>query len=127
MAAAKKTDDECDTQDKAGEDILVAGPRLVPVPTPVINSPLRDKTLISLNDSHYDLDTTLATINFDLPISTASKNVSSNLLPCLTTESDPDLTRYETSPKPSEAIDEECDYVTVDCTNYALPAAIVTS
>ena len=142
--AAQKTDD---TQDKtaAAEDIpLVSGPTLVPVPAAVINSPLRDKTLISLNDTHYDLDRTLASLSFDLPISSdtvstapvsTNDTVSTNLLPSLTaaaaSETDTDLTRYETSPKPSEAIDDEFDdegdYVTLDCSNYALPSAIVTS
>ena len=39
----------------------------------------------------------------------------------------PDPEPGDTSPKPSEAIDDECDFVTLDSSVYALPSSIETS
>ena len=40
---------------------------------------------------------------------------------------EPELEMFETSPKPSDAIDEEYDYVTVDSSVLALPSSFETS
>ena len=40
---------------------------------------------------------------------------------------EPELEMFETSPKPSDAIDEEYDYVTVDSSVLALPSSFDTS
>jgi len=39
----------------------------------------------------------------------------------------PDPEPGDTSPKPSEAIDDECDFVTLDSSVYALPSSFETS
>ena len=110
---------------------------LVPVPVMAPNSPLRNNSLHSLNpvpvSVNYNLEETLRRISFDLPIAPESHqdkktepndtddgmNVRDEFDPC------------ETSPKPSEAIDDECDdteeYVTLDTSILALPSTIDTS
>ena len=119
---------------------------LVPVPNIAPNSPLRNNSLHSLKpvpvSVNYNFEETLRRISFDLPIApvslqddkaeandndkddevdTSYMNVRDEFDPC------------ETSPKPSEAIDDECDdteeYVTLDLDTsvLALPSAIDTS
>ena len=88
-----------------------------PVPGPVLvthsNSPMRQENslhnLTNTNniDLHFDLDK----ISFDLPIYT---------------DDGQDDFYCETSPKPSEAIDDEDDFVTLDTSVLALPSSIQT-
>ena len=109
---------------------------LVPLPHIVPNSPLRNSSLHSLKPVSVDFnfDETLRRISFNLPI--ASDSHQDN-------KEDPndkedegmnvrdEFDTCETSPKPSEAIDDECDdteeYVTLDTSVLALPSAIDTS
>lgn len=115
---------------------------LVPVPVIAPNSPLRNNSLHSLKpvpvSINYNFEETVRRISFDLPIAPesnqddktetndrdeevdhSSMNVRDEFEPC------------KTSPKPSEAIDDECDdteeYVTLDTSVLALPSAIDTS
>ena len=64
------------------------------------------------------------TVDWDLETIT-----SFDLLPVhvLTDLPAPDPEPGDTSPKPSEAIDDECDFVTLDSSVYALPSSIETS
>ena len=115
---------------------------LVPVPIIAPSSPLRNNSLHSLKpvpvSVNYNFEETARRISFDLPIApefrqddkdetndkdeevdNCSMNVRDEFEPC------------KTSPKPSEAIDDECDdteeYVTLDTSVLALPSAIDTS
>jgi len=128
-------DDVHDVPDSAmvdvGEDGLQDVAALVPVPVQVTNSPLRDNSLHSLNhvpSLNFDLDNTFRSINLLQPLSNITVSTDptefSDLL-------DADATDVcETSPKPSEAIDDEYDdadeYVTLDTSVLALPSAFET-
>ena len=114
---------------------------LVPVPILVTNSPLRDNSLHSLNPVpapvNFNFEETLRKISFDLPIAPETNQdyntepadredgVVTSSLSVGGPECDP------TSPKASEAIDDECDdteeYVTLDTSVLALPSSIDTS
>lgn len=109
---------------------------LVPLPHIVPNSPLRNSSLHSLKPVSVDFnfDETLRRISFDLPIASDSHqdnkedpNDKEDEVMNVRDEFD----TCETSPKPSEAIDDECDdteeYVTLDTSVLALPSAIDTS
>ena len=114
-----------------GEDGLQDVAALVPVPVQVTNSPLRDNSLHSLNhvpSLNFDLDNTFRSINLLQPLSNITVSTDptefSDLLDADTTDV------CETSPKPSEAIDDEYDdadeYVTLDTSVLALPSAFET-
>ena len=109
------------------------GQVLVPVPVAMSNSPAREYSLQSLNEVPHnfdvDFDSTLHSISLDAP-------VSINIPPVVATKTacNFDNERFETgfdqheiSPKPSEAIDNEYDYVTLDSSVFALPTSIETS
>ena len=128
-------------------DLLGAVEALIPVPILVTNSPLRGNCLQSLNevpDSYdIDLDSTLQTIKFQLQTSdttlslppanfvivpqSASDDVDNDQNNYSNELREPELEMFETSPKPSDAIDDEYDYVTVDSSVLALPSSFETS
>jgi len=120
---------------KDGDVLVPDVPALVPVPGHVTNSPLRDNMLHSLNNAtptvpdgiSYDLDKTLATISLEIPpISSESSFYAFNDTNVNVSSSEISY-QCETSPKPSEAIDDEYDYVTLDSSAYALPSSFDTS
>lgn len=139
-------DEDTDIQD-SDSDLLGAVQALIPVPVLMTHSPLRGNCLQSLNevpDSYdIDLDSTLQTIKFDLLTSdTALTLPPANfvIVPQSATDDadndqnnvsnelrEPDFEMFETSPKPSDAIDDEDDYVTVDSSVLALPSSFETS
>ena len=96
-------------EEEEDDDILLP----VPVPGPVLvthsNSPLRQEDSLHNLTNNIDLNFDLDKICFDLPVYT-----DNNDFDC------------ETSPKPSEAIDDEDDYVTLDTSVLALPSSIQT-
>ena len=128
-------------------DLLGAVEALLPVPILITNSPLRGNCLQSLNEVpdslDIDLDSTLQTIKFQLQTSdTALSLPPANFVIVPQSASDdvdndqnnssyelrePELELFETSPKPSDAIDDEYDYVTVDSSVLALPSSFETS
>jgi hypothetical protein len=116
-----------------GQESNVLGQVLVPVPVAMSNSPAREYSLQSLNEVPHnfdvDFDSTLQSISFEAPV-----NV--NIPPIVATKSasnfdhefyENELDQHEISPKPSEAIDDEYDYVTLDSSVFALPTSIETS
>lgn len=136
--------------DGGQSDLLGRVEALIPVPVLITNSPLRGNSLHSLNEVPHsydiDLDSTLQTFKFDLPPSsdTDLSLPPANIVIASPTGADhldnhldqnnfsnelrePELELYETSPKPSDAIDEEYDYVTVDSSVLALPSSFETS
>ena len=116
---------------------------LVPVSAIVPNSPLRNSSLHSLKPVSVDFnfDETLRRISFDLPIAyNTSQHPDTRHQDDKADNNDKEdegmnvrdeFDSCETSPKPSEAIDDECDdaeeYVTLDTSVLALPSAIDTS
>ena len=133
--------------DGGQSDLLGRVEALIPVPVIITNSPLRGNCLHSLNEVPHsydiDLDSTLQTFKFDLPptdtdLSLPPANIV--IVPEAATDHldndhnnfshelrEPELEMFETSPKPSDAIDEEHDYVTVDSSVLALPSSFETS
>ena len=116
-----------------GQESNVLGQVLVPVPVAMSNSPAREYSLQSLNEVPHnfdvDFDSTLQSISFEVP-------VNINIPPVVATKSasnfehelfETELDQHEISPKPSEAIDDEYDYVTLDSSVFALPTSIETS
>lgn len=76
-------------------------------------------------DSVVNLD---VSVNIDIPSTSrsdvsAKKSTSNSFINVMSTDY---VEPHEISPKPSEAIDEEHDYVTLDSSDFALPAAIET-
>ena len=142
-----KTEEEVDG---GQSDLLGKVQALIPVPVLITNSPLRGNCLHSLNEAPHphlsydiDLDSTLQTLKFDLPpsdtdlslppaniviVSQAAPDHVDNDHSHFSNElREPELEMFETSPKPSDAIDEEYDYVTVDSSVLALPSSFETS
>ena len=137
-----------DEEDADGgqSDLLGRVEALIPVPVIITNSPLRGNSLHSLNEVPHsydiDLDSTLQTFKFDLaPTDTDLSLPPANIVivtPAATDHVDneqnnfsnelrePELEMFETSPKPSDAIDDEDDYVTVDSSVLALPSSFET-
>ena len=134
--------------DGGPSDLLGKVEALIPVPVLITNSPLRGNCLQSLNEvphSSYDidLDSTLQTFTFALPPSDTDLSLPpANIVIVSQADADhvdndhnnfsnelrePELEMFETSPKPSDAIDEEHDYVTVDSSVLALPSSFETS
>ena len=135
--------------DGGQSDLLGKVQALIPVPVLITNSPLRGNCLQSLNEvphSSYDIDleSTLQTFKFTLPPSDTDLSLPpANIVivsEAPTTDPvdndhnnfsnelrEPELEMFETSPKPSDAIDEEYDYVTVDSSVLALPSSFETS
>lgn len=131
--------------DGGQSDLLGRVEALIPVPVLITNSPLRGNSLHSLNEVPHsydiDLDSTLQTFKFDLPPSDTDLSLPpANIVivsPADQADNDhnnfsnelrePELEMFETSPKPSDAIDEEHDYVTVDSSVLALPSSFETS
>ena len=122
-------------------------PALVPVPhLMVTNSPLRDSSLQSLDPAPvYDLDSSLHNLSSSLilhhqPLAVSSSDLTQPLSNITVTTAPTEFSDLldpsdsadicETSPKPSEAIDDayddEYDYVTVDCSVHALPSSFET-
>ena len=118
---------------RIGQETNVLGQVLVPVPVAMTNSPAREYSLQSLNEVPHnfdvDFDSTLQSLNFDVPVNInipqiiATKTVSN----FTASNSESKLDGHEISPKPSEAIDDEYDYVTLDSSVFALPTSIETS
>ena len=134
--------------DGGQSDLLGRVEALIPVPVLITNSPLRGNCLHSLNEvpQSYDIDleSTLQTFKFDLPPSDTDLSLPpANIVimsPAAATDHldndqnnfanelrEPELEMFETSPKPSDAIDEEYDYVTLDSSVLALPSSFETS
>jgi len=123
---------KCEKLDNViGQESNVLGQVLVPVPVAMSNSPAREYSLQSLNEVPHnfdvDFDSTLQSISFEAP-------VNINIPPIVATKSasnseffEKELDQHEISPKPSEAIDDEYDYVTLDSSVFALPTSIETS
>lgn len=113
-----------------GQETNVLGQVLVPVPVAMSNSPAREYSLQSLNEVPHnfnvDFDSTLQSISLEVP-------VNINIPPVVATKSasnfehEFEFDQHEISPKPSEAIDDEYDYVTLDSSVFALPTSIETS
>ena len=116
-----------------GQETNVLGQVLVPVPVAMSNSPAREYSLQSLNEVPHnfdlDFDSTLQSISLEVP-------VNINIPPVVATKSastfeheffETKFDQHEISPKPSEAIDDEYDYVTLDSSVFALPTSIETS
>ena len=133
--------------DGGQSDLLGRVEALSPVPVIITNSPLRGNCLHSLNEVPHsydiDLESTLQTFKFDLPPSDTDLSLPpANIVIVSPAAADhldheqnnfsnelrePELEMFETSPKPSDAIDEEYDYVTVDSSVLALPSSFETS
>lgn len=148
-------DDQLSTNDStvllARDDVLTNEstalthvPALVPVPHLLVtNSPLRDSSLQSLDPVPvYDLDSSLHSLssslilhhqpmasNLSQPLSDISVTTHRTEFSDLLDPSD-SVDICETSPKPSEAIDDafddEYDYVTVDSSVHPLPSSFET-
>ena len=121
---------------------VLPAPSSLPVLQPTPCSPLRrphTPVLQSLNQAGYQAQPGTSTVNElafartfpNLSIPTSDNCAAKTALADLDSRFEylePDvLYQQEISPKPSEAIDDECDFVTLDSSIFALPTAIETT
>ena len=118
---------------RIGQETNVLGQVLVPVPVAMTNSPAREYSLQSLNEVPHnfdvDFESTLQSINLDVPVVINIPPMSAtNYVSHAENElSEKKSNQHDISPKPSEAIDDEHDYVTLDSSFFALPSSIETT